>query len=117
MHHIDPLERRRLLAAAAAAVPRPDHVVIVIEENHGFADIIGNSSAPYINGRAPAGASLTAYHGVPRPGGPNCLALFSGSTQGVTSDATPPPITAPNLGAALISAGLSFVGYSESLPS
>src|SRR5436309_15695434 len=36
---LEPLECRRLLAdtaAAAVALPRPDHVVIVVEENHSY---------------------------------------------------------------------------------
>ena len=27
----------------------PEHVVIVVEENHGYSQIVGSSSAPYIN--------------------------------------------------------------------
>src|SRR5262249_878612 len=50
----------------------------------------------------------------------NYLDLFSGSNQGVVNTDVRPtnlPFTTPNLGAQLRSAGLSFVGYSESLPS
>jgi acid phosphatase len=43
--------------------------------------------------------------------------LFSGSTQGVTSDRCLTPFhDRPNLGAQLIGAGLTFTGYSEGLP-
>ncbi len=27
----------------------PDHVIVVIEENHGYDQIMGSDSAPYIN--------------------------------------------------------------------
>jgi len=40
------------LASALGGVPRPDHVVIAIEENKSFSQIIGSSSAPYINALA-----------------------------------------------------------------
>jgi acid phosphatase len=44
--------------------------------------------------------------------------LFSGDDQGVIDDNLPPgtPWSTPNLGAALVNAGLTFVGYSEDLP-
>jgi phosphatidylinositol-3-phosphatase len=40
------------LRLVPSGVPTPAHVVLVIEENHSFADIIGSSSAPYINSLA-----------------------------------------------------------------
>ena len=45
--------------AAPRDLPRPDHVVIVIEENKGYDDIIGSSSAPYLNSLVEHGALLT----------------------------------------------------------
>ena len=45
-------------APEANGVPRPDHVVIVIEENHSYGEIIGSSAAPYINSLAAQGALL-----------------------------------------------------------
>jgi hypothetical protein len=102
---------------AAAAVPRPDHVVVVIEENHSYSSIIGSSSAPYINSLAGQGALFTQSFGVTHPSQPNYVALFSGSTQGLTSDSCPHTYSGANLGQELIGAGLSFAGYSESMPS
>ncbi len=104
-------------ATKAVSVPRPDHVVIVIEENHSYDQIIGSSDAPYINSLAQQGASFTNAHGVRHPSEPNYLALFSGSTQGLTSDACPKNYSGPNLGGELIGAKFSFTGYSESMPS
>lgn len=104
-------------ANAVAALPRPAHVVVVIEENHSYSQIIGSSSAPYINSLAAQGASFTNSHAITHPSEPNYLALFSGSTQGVTDDSCPHTFGAANLGAELISAGLTFTSYSESMPS
>lgn len=106
-------------SAAAAGPPTPDHVVIVVEENHAYTQIIGSASAPYINGLLGQGALLTNAFAVTHPSQPNYLALFSGSTQGVTTDATPTtlPFSTANLGAQLIAAGKTFAGYSEGLPS
>jgi hypothetical protein len=98
-------------------VTPPDHVVIVIEENHAFSSIIGSSQAPYINGLANSGALFTQSFGVTHPSEPNYLDLFSGSNQGVTNDSCPHTFSTENLGSELIAVGLSFAGFSESLPS
>ncbi|HEX6497650.1 MAG TPA: alkaline phosphatase family protein [Micromonosporaceae bacterium] len=103
-------------APATAAVPRPDHVVVVIEENHSYSSIIGNSSAPYINSLASQGALFSQSYAVTHPSEPNYLALFSGSTQGLTDDSCPHTYSTANLGQELIGAGLTFAGYSESMP-
>ncbi|MDQ2837198.1 MAG: putative Ig domain-containing protein [Actinomycetota bacterium] len=103
--------------ATAAAVPRPDHVVVVMMENHSYADIIGSSSAPYINSLASGGATFTQSFAVTHPSEPNYLALFSGSTQGLTSDSCPNTFTGANLGSELIAKQLTFTGYSETMPS
>ena len=100
-----------------AAVPAFDHVVIVIMENHAYNEIIGSPNAPYINNLATTGVNFTQSYAVSHPSEPNYLAMFSGSTQGVTGD--PCPLSFPgvaNLASQLLAAGHSFVGYSEGLP-
>lgn len=104
--------------ATAGVVPTPAHVVVVMEENHSYNDIIGSSSAPYINSLASSGALLTDSFGVTHPSEPNYMALFGGSTFGLTSDACPTNEGAKaNLGSELLAAGKTFKGYSEGLPS
>ena len=56
---------------AAAALPRPAHVVVVIEENKSLAEILGNANAPYINELFAKGALFTQSHGVTHPSLPN----------------------------------------------
>jgi hypothetical protein len=102
--------------AAAVALPRPDHVVVVVMENHDRSEIIGSPDAPYISGLAAQGVDFLDSHGVTHPSQPNYLALFSGSTQGVTSNACPQTFSAPSLGGALLAAGFSFAGYAEGMP-
>jgi len=107
------LEQRRLLAVA---VPQFDHVVVVVEENHPYSAIIGNSSAPFINKLANQGALFTRSFGIAHPSQPNYLALFSGSTQRVTTNTCPVDFAGPSLGGAVIAGGKTFVSYSEDLP-
>ena len=146
--HIDPLERRQLLsvmvgpqlpARAAAPLPHYDHIVIVMEENHSYNQILGTPVFPplafppalwpyitqpmpmlednFIRNLADQGAWFTNSHAITHPSQPNYMDLFSGADQGVTNDGTPPhSITAPNLGGELIASGQSFAGYSEGLP-
>ncbi len=105
---------------AQAAVAPPDHVVLVIEENHSYSEFLGPSSpATYIKSLAASGASFTSSYAIEHPSQPNYLDLFSGSNQGTGSDTIPAntPFTTPNLGAQMIAAGYTFTGYSESLPS
>src|SRR5215469_2569870 len=101
----------------ANGVPRLDHVVIVIEENHSYSEIIGSSAAPYINSLAAQGALFTQSYAITHPSQPNYLDIFSGSNQGVTHDSCPHYFATDNLGLYLLNASLTFAGYSEDLPS
>jgi acid phosphatase len=104
-------------AAAAQSIPTPAHVVIVVEENHSSANVLGNKSAPFMNQLAAAGALMTQSYAETHPSEPNYLAMFAGSTFGLTSDACPVNAgAAPNLAAALLAAGYTFAGFSEDLP-
>jgi len=101
----------------AEQLPRPEHVVIVIEENHGFSKIMDKHiHASYIQALAKRGMLFTDSHGVTHPSLPNYLALFSGSTQGVTDDSCQHSFAGDNLATSLMNAGLSFATYSEAMP-
>jgi acid phosphatase len=97
-------------------IPRPSHVVLVIEENHDYGQIIGSPNAPYINSLAQQSALITNSFAITHPSQPNYLDLFSGSNQGVTDDSYPHSFSAANLASELSGAGFSFGGYSESMP-
>ncbi|HEX8217604.1 MAG TPA: alkaline phosphatase family protein, partial [Chloroflexia bacterium] len=90
----------------------PDHVMIVVEENHSYAGIVGNPDAPYMNTLAQAGALFTDSHGVEHPSQPNYLDLFSGSNQAVTDNSCPHAFSTGNLALYLLDAGRTFTGYS-----
>jgi len=94
--------------------PTYDHIVVVIDENKNYSDVIGNSAAPFINSLVASGTLFTSYSAVAHPSEPNYLALFSGSTQGVTDDGTYFFPNTPTLAGELIQAGYTFTGYAES---
>lgn len=104
----------------AQTIPSPDHIVVVIEENHAYDQIIGSSAAPYINSLVAdtLSALFTNSFGITHPSQPNYLWLFSGDNQGVTDDNPPAdtPFTTLNIGAELLNTGKTFAGYSEDLP-
>lgn len=104
---------------AAPALPRPDHILIVVNENKHYSRIVGNPEAPYLNSLLSRGAVFTNSWSLIHPSQPNYLALFSGSFQGVTNNTAPAagaPFSTPNLATGLSGAGLTFAGYCEGLP-
>ncbi len=97
------------------------HIMLIVEENKAYDSaytpfIIGNPSAPYINGLAKKYTSATHWfanqHGSPD----DYLDLISGSNQGL-GVGTKPPYTAPTLVDELNSAQISWKAYMESMPS
>ena len=100
-----------------ARLPKPDHIIVIIEENKSYAQIIGSAAAPYLNGLANQGASFSNFLSFHHPSQPNYIEIFSGSNQEIWNDTVPSaPLTVTSLGGALIKAGLSFIGYAEDLP-
>ena len=108
-----------LILGSAASVPSFNHVFVVIMENHSYGQIIGSSSAPYINGLAKSYGLATNYHAVSHPSLPNYLALTGGSTFGITTDCAPSscPVNAVNLADRIEGAGRTWRAYMESMPS
>jgi acid phosphatase len=102
-----------------AGLPVYDHIVIVLEENKDYRQIINNPAAPYINGTLRAqGASFTRMYAEEHHSQGDYFWLFSGSNQNVGfTDKVPTKCsTTSSLGEQLIRAGRSFKGYSEDLP-
>ena len=74
-------------ARAAAGRPTPEvtRVVLVVEENHEFGQIIGSCQARFLN-RLPAHGTLLTPYPVTHPSLPNYIALLVGSPLGIRSD-------------------------------
>ena len=103
--------------AWATVPPRPEHVVVVIEENRSLKAMQDTDQVPYMHQLAQEGALLTDYYAITHPSEPNYVALFSGDTQGVEDDSCPHAYQKPNLADSLAARKVSFAIYSENMPS
>src|SRR5262249_51969769 len=97
-------------------LPHFDHILVVVEENQHYDQIMGGTDTPYLQSLAQKGVVFTNAHAVEHPSEPTYPALFAGSTFGLTSDDCPQSFAPPDLGGELLAHGLHFTGYSESMP-
>jgi phosphatidylinositol-3-phosphatase len=70
-------------------VPRLDHVFVIMMENHGYSQIIGNPNAPFTNQYANSVNSGRNYFAVAHPSSTNYLEIVGGSNFGVLNDNSP----------------------------
>jgi hypothetical protein len=105
-------------ALSASGSGHYDHVFVIVEENHGFTDVIGNPAAPNLNALASQYGIATDYTGVTHPSEPNYVALLGGDTFGVNSDNAyyTQKVAAPSLITQLDAAHLSWKAYLQSVP-
>jgi hypothetical protein len=104
-------------ADGGRAFPHPARVAVLVLENRSYEQVIGNASAPYINGLAHRGALSTSYYAVAHPSLPNYIALTGGSEFGITSDCTRCDVSARNLVGQLDATGRTWKAYFEELDS
>jgi hypothetical protein len=112
------------VATATTAPPTPASdrkVLLIVEENHGYGQIIGDPHAPYLNEVARAyGTATHVDAGYPArcPSLAAYLLLTSGSTDGVCDDKAPGahPLTGDNVFHQVVKAGRQWRGYAESSP-
>jgi phosphatidylinositol-3-phosphatase len=101
-------------------LPVYDHIVIVIEENKDYEEVIGQKYAPYINHTLKAeGADFVQMYAEEHFSQGNYFWLFSGDNHNVGFVDNPPvgvPFSSPNLASQLFDKGLTFGGYVENLP-
>jgi phosphatidylinositol-3-phosphatase len=70
-------------------IPRLDHVFVIMMENHGYNQIIGNPDTPFAESYANSANSATNYFAVAHPSLTNYLEVAGGSNFGVHSDNNP----------------------------
>ena len=102
-------------AVAAPAVPRFRHIYVIVMENREYGTIVGDPSAPYINGLIARYGLATNYRAVAHPSQPNYIALFSGSTQGVKDNGVH-RLSRANLADQLTAHGISWRVFAQNVP-
>ena len=118
-------------------VPRYDHVVVIVEENKSYSQLMDPKIAPHFAGLAAAYGNASRFYGEVHPSEADYVALLGGDTFGIHDDdpfycsaASKDPqclgvglpgypdhtVRKPHLGQQLEAAGLTWKGYYEDLP-
>jgi phosphatidylinositol-3-phosphatase len=98
-----------------AHAARPGHVIVVVEENHAFEQVIGSRKAPFLNRLAAHGTLLTDYHAITHPSLPNYVALLSGR-EPIRSDCRSCTFAGRSLIDQLEASHISWAAYLQGLP-
>jgi PKD domain len=111
------------LPSRVSAVPTGsyfNHIVIIAMENQYYTDVIGSSSAPFINSLAASGSTISNYHSYGQNIGgcsAGCYEAFTSGQQshsdGWCSSSASPCVTIPNIADQLHSAGLTSAMFCE----
>src|SRR5215510_10043839 len=100
---------------AFAQVPRSNHVYIVAEENHSYERLVGSSSMPYLNSLLAKGGVATQFYANMHGSLENYLIVTSG--QYLThNNSTLAVFDVDNIERHLLTHGLTFKSYAQSLP-
>lgn len=103
----------------SGGIPQVAHVFVLVEENHGYGDVIGNTDMPYLNSLVSAYGLATQYFADAHPSLPNYFELTVGASTAITGtqgDGYSGTVTQDNVVRALVSAGKSWRYYGESIP-
>ena len=98
------------------AIPAADHVFVVLLENHGFNQVIGSASMPYLNSLASSHSLATNYFANTHPSIGNYFMLTTGNIE-TNNDAFTGTVSSDNIPRAFAAAGKTWKAYMESLPS
>jgi phosphatidylinositol-3-phosphatase len=99
----------------AKLIPRFGHVFVVVEENHSYSSVIGNSAMPYLNGLAKQYGLATQYYANTHPSIGNYFMMTTG--QIITNDDSfMGTVNADNTVRHLLTGGKTWKSYAESLP-
>lgn len=117
----------------ATTLPRPDHIVVVVLEDHSYQQIVGPPTYPsftwwvvqpppqiydpYLRSLAKQSAVFSNMTGTAHYNQTDYQALFSGLRGQKNPHAPLIQNQAPNIASELIASGQTFAGYSEGLPS
>ncbi len=103
-------------AEANAQVPRSRHVYIVAEENHSYEHIVGSKYMPYLNSLLAKGGTATQFYANMHGSLENYLIVTSGQYLTRNNDITT-VFNVDNIERHLLTHGMTFKSYAETLPS
>jgi len=98
------------------SIPVVAHVFLLVEENHAYENVIGNTAMPYTNSLATRYALATKYYADRHNSLPNYFVLTAGELV-TTNDLFTGVVTSDNVAQAVTAAGKTWKVYAESLPS
>lgn len=98
-----------------AAVPPSKHVVVVVEENHGYSSVINNAAMPYLNSLAKSYSLLTNYYANTHPSIGNYFEMTTGKII-TNNDNYTGTVSSDNLVRELLLSGKTWKSYAEGLP-
>lgn len=101
---------------APGSFPQFGHVVLVMEENHGYSAVIGNPAMPYLNSLATKYGLATQYYANIHPSIGNYFMLTTGQII-TTNDSFTGTVSDDNIVRDLLTAGKTWKSYAEGLPS
>jgi hypothetical protein len=96
-----------------AHVPHFDHVFVVMMENEDYADIIGNSAAPYLNSLLAKGTNLTNMYATAHPSDENYTAFAAGTTGTQEGNTTTAELDNQQIGDLIGNAGGTWRSYTQ----
>lgn len=98
------------------SIPAADHVFFVVLENHGFDQVIGSPSMPYLNSLASQHSLATNFFANTHPSIGNYFMLTVGQIE-TNDDAFAGTVTDDNIVRSLLAGGKTWKAYLQSLPS
>ena len=108
-----------LVMFSQAQVPTASHVVVVLEENSNYSNVVGSSSMPYLNSLINKYGLAAQYYANTHPSIGNYFMLTTGQILTNDDSQTPSsfPVSENNVVRELLTAGKTWKGYGEGLPS
>lgn len=100
---------------SVAQVPRSKHVYVVAEENHSYEHMVGSPYMPYFNSLIAKGGLATQFYADMHGSLENYLILTSGQYLTRNNDTTT-VFNVDNIERHLLTHGMTFKSYAESLP-
>ena len=95
------------VGTVTAQVPTSQHVVVVVEENHNYSQVIGTGAMPYLNSLANQYGLATQYYANTHPSIGNYFMMTTGQII-TNNDNYNLIVTADNLVRHLLSAGKTY---------